>query len=308
MALRELTFPLVPRRRLVGLAFGAMHSARRGMGTDVAGSRPYLPGDDVDMIDWGASARLSSARGSDEFIVRENYAEEAPRVVIVCDRRPEMLMYPPELPWLHKREAMSLAAEVIAESAARARGFVGYLDHGHSADEPFWRPPKSHAENWAIRERHLLWPEFNAPPDTVALALDFLADHRRAVPAGSFVFILSDFLEPVQEEAWTRALELRWDVIPVVIQDPVWERSFPRVDSVVVPLADAGGRVRLVRLRAGEVETRRREHEERRARLLAEFESLGIEPIDVSSTDRDEIFRAFLAWADEREFRRGRGL
>ena len=33
----EPTFPLVLRRRLIGLAYGAMHSARRGMGSDVAG-------------------------------------------------------------------------------------------------------------------------------------------------------------------------------------------------------------------------------------------------------------------------------
>ena len=39
MMLREPTFPLVERRRLVGLAFGALHSARRGTGSDVAGSR-----------------------------------------------------------------------------------------------------------------------------------------------------------------------------------------------------------------------------------------------------------------------------
>ena len=59
-----------------------------GPATDVAGSRPYRPGDDMDAIDWAASARLSTARGSDEFVVRERFAEEAPKVVIVCDRRP----------------------------------------------------------------------------------------------------------------------------------------------------------------------------------------------------------------------------
>ena len=79
----DLTFPLVPRRRLIGLAFGAVTSVRRGTGSDVASSRPYQPGDDVDTIDWAASARLSYARGTDEFVVRERYAEEAPRVVIV---------------------------------------------------------------------------------------------------------------------------------------------------------------------------------------------------------------------------------
>jgi uncharacterized protein (DUF58 family) len=306
LSLQDLTFPLVSRRRLVGLAFGAMHSARRGMGSDVAGSRPYVRGDDVDTIDWGASARLSSARSSDEFIVRERYAEEAPRVVLVCDRRPEMALFPPELPWLHKAEAMRTAADIIAESTAKARGFIGYVDYA-GGDEPFWRPPRSHGEYLAIKERHLAWPEFNAPTDTVERALDFLGGHRRAVPAGSFVFVLSDFLAPPARDAWARAVEQRWDVVPVVIQDPVWEQSFPLVESVLVPLADTKGRVRSVRLTRDEALRRREEHELRRERLLGDMASVGIEPILISASAHEHVFGAFLAWADEREFRRGLG-
>src|SRR5919205_17572 len=81
-------FPLVPRRRVVGLAFGGVRSVRRGVGSDVASTREYRPGDDVAWMDWAASARLSAARGSDEFIVRERFADEAPRVVVLADRRP----------------------------------------------------------------------------------------------------------------------------------------------------------------------------------------------------------------------------
>ena len=41
------SFPLIPRRRVLGLAFGGLRSVRRGAGSDVAASRPYRPGDDV---------------------------------------------------------------------------------------------------------------------------------------------------------------------------------------------------------------------------------------------------------------------
>jgi uncharacterized protein (DUF58 family) len=306
MALTNETFPLIPRRRLVGLPFGAMHSARRGSGSDVAGTRPYLPGDDVRGIDWAASARLSSAHSADEFIVREWYADEAPFVVLVNDRRPEMLLYPEGLPWLHKPEAVRVCAELIGASAVAARGFVGYLDFAMGEDEPFWRPPQSPTEVWHIRERHLAWPDYRAQPDNVARALDYLARHRRSVPSGSFVFLLSDFLEPPPGEAWARAIEQRWDVVPVVIQDPTWEQSFPAVGNVVLPLADPDGRPRPVRMREREAAQRREENEARRDRLLTEFMALGIEPILVSSTDREEIFGSFLVWADERQFRRGR--
>ena len=42
-----LTFPLVPRRRLLGLAVRRDATARVAAGSDVAGSRPYRPGDDA---------------------------------------------------------------------------------------------------------------------------------------------------------------------------------------------------------------------------------------------------------------------
>ena len=47
---------------------------------------------------------------------------------------------------------------------------------------------------------------------------------------------------------WAAALERRWDVVPVVIQDPTWEQSFPDVGGVVVPIADpASGALRYAR-------------------------------------------------------------
>src|SRR4051812_18128785 len=54
----ELAFPLVPRWRPVGSAFGRLRAARRGIGSSVASTRPYRPGDDLGMIDWKLSARL----------------------------------------------------------------------------------------------------------------------------------------------------------------------------------------------------------------------------------------------------------
>src|SRR5207244_3698179 len=254
-----------------------MHSARRGTGSDVAGSRPYRPGDDVDSIDWAASARLSCARDNDEFVVRERYAEEAPRVVVLCDRRPEMSFFAPPLPWLDKATAMRRAVELVIESVAVARGFIGYLDY--AGGEPFWRPPQSEREVWQIRERHLDWPEFGAPEDNLEQALSFLTEHRFALPAGSFLFVLSDFLVPPADTAWLHALEYNWDVVPVVIQDPLWEQSFPDASGVVLPLADARtGRVSFVRLTAREAAERRRENEARLERLIDDLRGFDLEP------------------------------
>src|SRR5206468_958802 len=106
-------FPLVPRRRVVGLAFGGVRSVRRGVGSDVASSREYRPGDDVSWMDWAASAKLSAAHGEDRFIVRERFADEAPRVVVLCDRRPSMSIRESPLRRLDKPQAILTALELI---------------------------------------------------------------------------------------------------------------------------------------------------------------------------------------------------
>jgi len=307
----DLTFPLVPRRRLVGLAFGAVHSIRRGTGSDIASSRPYQPGDDVDAIDWAASARLSSARGSDEFVVRERYADEAPRVVIVADRRPAMSLYPRGMPWLSKPDALVAAGTLIVDSAAKARGLIGYLDYASAAsaaggeadaEVPFWRPPHAQADFWRVKESQLRYDRFGAPEDTLEQALAHLAPMRSALPAGTFVFILSDFLSPPSDDAWAWIVELPWEIVPVIIQDPVWEQSFPDVASVVVPVANpVSGRLELVRLNRRECQARRRANEERLANTIAFLEGIGLDPVVVSSSDDEEIYTRFLEWVAMRQ-------
>ena len=231
--LTAATFPLIPRRRVLGLPFGALHSARRGLGSDVAGSRPYQPGDDIDRIDWYASARLSLARGSDEFVVREHFAEEAPRVVSLVDRRPSMSIFPEGWPWLQKPEAIRGAVRLISDSAIAARGLLGYLDEGEG--EPFWHPPRSqHLLGDADLER-----PFEAPADTLVRSLHHLVAQRRDLPAGTFVFVISDFLEPPTRDDWLLVLERRFEIVPVIVQDPIWEQSFPDVSGAAVPFADA---------------------------------------------------------------------
>jgi hypothetical protein len=302
----ELSFPLVPRRRLIGLAFGSAHSAKRGKGSDVASSRPYQPGDDFDAIDWAASAKLSAAHGTDEFIVRERYAEEAPRVVVVCDRRPAMQLYPEGYPWLSKPKVMIEAGSMIADSTAKARGLIGYLDYasggdGNGAGPPFWRPPHGQTDFWRVKESHLLWPLYLAPEDNLERAFAFLAPLRRALPAGTFVFILSDYLHMPSPETWSLVLELPWELVPIVIQDPVWEQSFPDVSSVVVPLMEPGRRrVRLVRLSRREARERRAVNEERARATVAAFNGLGLEPIVLTTEDRDTIYSSFLEWVELR--------
>jgi len=285
---------------VIGLAFGGVRSVRRGVGSDVASTREYRPGDDVGWMDWAASAKLSAARGEDEFIVRERFADEAPRVVALCDRRPSMSIRESPLRRLDKPEALLTALDLIQASAVAARSLTGYLDYAE--DDPYWRPPRT-AQRAApgTFER-----PFRAPADTISQGLEFLGAHKRDLPTQAFVFVLSDFLVPLDPSTWQRALEHRWELVPVVIQDPVWERSFPDVGGVSIPYADpATGRVVPVRLSSDEASRLRAEHEARWETLVEAFRTLGVEPVSVGSHDVGEMLGSFLRWADLRVMWRG---
>ena len=122
---------------------------------------------------------------------------------------------------------------------------------------------------------------------------------------GTFIFVLSDFIPPPSKEMWLTALEHRWDIVPVVIQDPTWEQSFPDVSGIEVPLRDARtGRVAPVRLRAKEASTRKAANEERLRSVLETFRTLDIDPILVSSSDPAEVLAPFLMWTELRRTRR----
>jgi uncharacterized protein (DUF58 family) len=293
-------FPLVPRRRVIGLAFGGVRSARRGIGSDVANTRQYRPGDDVAWMDWAASAKLSAAHGEDEFIVRERFADEAPRVVVLCDRRPTMSLTASALRTLDKPRAILTALELIAASAMAARSLTGYLDYAEG--EPFWRPPRTEQRaDPGTFER-----AFRAPDDTIARGLEFLGEHKRDLPTQAFVFVLSDFIVPPDLRVWERALEHRWEIVPVVIQDPVWERTFPDVGGITIPYADPESRTVVpVHLTRREAARMRDANERRWEHLAREFRSLGIEPVPVHAHDTASVLGSFLRWADLRQMWRG---
>lgn len=300
---RRETFPLVPRHALTGLPFGNLRSNRRGPGSEVIGSRPYRPGDPVSTINWVATARLSAATGRDEFVVRERVADDAPRAAIVLDRRPAMSLYAPPFPWLSKPTVVREGVAAVVASAVAARADLAVLDFaGGSAH---WAPPASGDRRELVAAR--LADASPAPEDTLERSLAFLGQHRADVPGGSFVFVFSDFLAPPPPDAWLQANGRGWDIVPVVIQDPLWEQSFPAVEGAALPIADpATGAVALVRLSRREAADRRAANLARADRLGAELASCGLQAVRLSTADPYAIDRAFVEWAEERRRSRTR--
>jgi hypothetical protein len=233
-----------------------------------------------------------------------------PAVVLVVDRRPGMALYPDDLPWLHKPAALRAVAQLLIHSAMHQRALVGYLDfatHGGETESgtAFWRAPRADGNPWqpALLDGvdTFLRDSFDAPDDDIALALEFLTTRRSNVPLGSFVFVLSDFIERPPLDAWALATARGWDVVPVIVQDPVWEQSFPEIDGVLITLADArDGEPRRVRLGRRAVAERRRANEERLVALRADLVRLDLEPVIIGSSDPADVHATFLDWAHDR--------
>jgi uncharacterized protein (DUF58 family) len=299
-------FPLVPRYRVTGLPLGGAASLRRGHGSDVAGARPYVPGDPISTIDWRASARLSTAHGRDEFVVRERYAEEAPRVVIYVDAQPSMSLYPVTFPWLSKSAAARSAVGLVVESAIARNAAVGYLDFRDG--EPYWVEPTGRGVLERIDDRLAVGGPYDAPDDAIVRAFGHLARFRTQLSSGTFVFVVSDFLgEDVPDSVWLTAAARRWEVVPVVVQDATWEQSFPLVGSVILPFVEPGDPDEVdVRLSLRDARARRAENERRFDRLVANFLSLGLDPVVLATSDDDEVDRAFTDWAARRRVARRR--
>ena len=97
---------------------------------------------------------------------------------------------------------------------------------------------------------------------------------------------------------------LGWDVVPVIVQDPRWEQSFPDVGGLALPLAAPGRREpQLVRLSRREAAARRDANE-------VVWRGCSTRSAGSSSTrscsrrdDRSTILDAFLRWHERRDVR-----
>jgi uncharacterized protein (DUF58 family) len=294
---RPLAFPLIPRRPLAGSPFGARRSTRRGRGGEPAGARPYLPRDPLATIDWAASAKLSAAHGIDEFIVREYFDEQAPVVSMVLDQRPSMGLYPSPSPWLDKPRAAEVAVRAIVASADDARAAVAVFDRSPTGSH-LLAPIRGRTQIALSRVERA---EFAAPPDALDDALGQLFRRRRVVAPGSFVFLISDFLGSLGAASWAGLRRSSADIVPVILQDPSWERSFPDIPGVLLPASDAEtGASRSVRLTGGEIRARRQANERRYEQLVRRFRGAGMDPVAIGEASPESIHRAFLAWAARR--------
>ena len=178
------------------------------------------------------SARLSAARSEDAFIVRERFADESPRVVVVADRRPAMALCPPR-PAVARQggNAAHRGAPDRDERDAKPRRARLARFRRRRASTGLAGPDASGLARRGARGNAGLRAPADAIEQSLATSACCAARSRSGASSSS-----SRTSSQTSAEAWLRAVDRRWDIVPVVIQDPVWEASFPEVGGVARPV------------------------------------------------------------------------
>jgi hypothetical protein len=194
---------------------------------------------------------------------------------------------------------MDEAVRLIGRSVAAERGDLAYVaDH---AGRPRWVAPRAPRRVLEQLERADGERSFAAGPRSLDDCLRLLVEHAPSFPGGTFVFVLSDFVDAVAPRTWRRLRALHWDVTPVVVQDATWEQSFPQVGAVLLPVGEVeSGVVRDVWISAAAARARAVANERRLADLLAGFRRLGCDPVVLGSSDPREIAHCFGRWSQRR--------
>ena len=193
----------------------------------MTGSRPYMTGDDIRAIDWARRPASPLRARATRFIVpRAVRGGVAQRSCSSASRRPGMVGFAPPLPWLDKAAAMRRAQVGHSEHARRRR--LRRLPRLRRGRGLLGAATRRSAAVGAVGAR-LPSTTFSAPPDSLgARACVPPPSRQRAISAGSFLFVFSDFLPTASASMWQTApiavgTSSRW-----LIQDPIWGAKLSR--------------------------------------------------------------------------------
>ena len=233
-------------RRVEGLLAGDHRSALLGRGSELAQVRPYVPGDDVRLIDWNVTARTGEPH------VRVHLAERVLVTWIVLDRTASMRFGTAD----RRKDDVALGATIAVGHAASVRGNrVGLVSFGAGPPGPL--PPRP-GRLGLIGLLSALQDEGDGVADTLAGSLEVVAASARQ---RALVAVVSDFRGPRDWERTLLELAGRHDVIAVEVRDPR-EQELPDIGELWLTDPESGERLR--------IDTRDKRLRERFARAAAD--------------------------------------
>jgi len=189
------------------LMAGQYHSVFKGQGMSFDEVREYQPGDDVRMIDWNVSARMSSL-----FV--KKFVEERELTVMLSVDVSGSQAFGTRVQ--RKSELAAELAALLAFSAIENNDRVGLVLFSDRVER--FVPPKKGRTHVLSLVMEILDFKAEGQGTSVAAGLEYLS---KVTKRRSVAFLISDFLDA--RVRWEKALKItnrKHDLIPVVISDP----------------------------------------------------------------------------------------
>jgi uncharacterized protein (DUF58 family) len=220
------------QRRVEGLLAGDYRSALLGDGTELAQVRPYVPGDDVRLIDWNVTARTGEPH------VRVLFAERVLVTWVVLDTSASMAFGTTDRRKADVAEGVALA---IGHVATRRGNRLGLVTFGDSS--PRSSPPRQGRVGLIGLLTALRREDDEARVGATSLG-EALTRTGALARQRAFVVVVSDFRGP---QDWRRpllALAGKHDVVAVEIRDPL-EQRLPNAGELWLVDPETGRQLRV---------------------------------------------------------------
>ena len=211
---------------------GNYASAFKGQGLEFADYRNYAQGtDDASRIDWKASQRVNN------LLVKEFVEERNMEILFLVDVSEKMLA----------GSTKQLKAEYVAEmvaalsysmlSAGDAVGLVLFSDK----IVKFVHPQSGMKQVYTITESLANTNNYGSFSD-----IDLAVDHAfRNIEKGTLGILISDFIYPIKSEKNFRLASSKFDLISVMVRDPI-DMNLPEGSGEVVAQDPVSGEVLLI--------------------------------------------------------------
>jgi uncharacterized protein (DUF58 family) len=226
--LRALDFTI--GRRIESLLAGDYRSTLLGHGTELAQVRPYVPGDDVRLIDWNVTARTLEPH------VRVHLAERVLVTWLVLDVSPSMQFGTADRRKADVAEGVAIA---IGHVATRRGNRLGAVTFGDAS--PRSVPPRQGRVGLLGLLATLRAESESAATGSLAEAIQRAGAIARQ---RALVVLVSDFRGPLDWRRPLLALAGRHDVVAVEIRDPR-EQELPNMGELWLVDPETGRQLRV---------------------------------------------------------------
>jgi uncharacterized protein (DUF58 family) len=196
------------RRRIDGLLAGEHRATTLGLGTELAQIRPYVPGDDVRLIDWNVTARTGEPH------VRVQVAERALTTWLVLDTSLSMTFGTADR---RKADVAEGVAHAIGLTATRNGNRLGIVTFGDPS--PRTLPPRQ-GRPGLLGLLHAVRAEPSDEPVGATSIRDALGRVARVARRRSLIVVVSDFRGPLDWRRELIGLGGKSHVLAVEIRDP----------------------------------------------------------------------------------------